>query len=157
MIIGLCISFFVVIIDQLVKYWTINQIELHSSLPGIPNIFDFFYIQNTGAGWGILSGKMNLFFIATILILIYLIYLLYKTTPQQRLSQIAYGLLIGGAVGNFIDRIINGYVIDMFRLLFIDFPIFNIADMALTFGVIILIAVILFDLESKGETNVRKI
>ena len=115
MIIGLCIAFFIVIIDQLVKYWTINQIDLHSSLPGIPKVFDFYYLRNTGAGWGILSGKMNLFYVATILILIYLVYLLYKTTPQQRLSQIAYGLLIGGALGNFIDRLLNGYVVDIDR------------------------------------------
>lgn len=157
MIIGLCIAFFIVIIDQLVKYWTINQIELHSSLPGIPQVFDFYYLRNTGAGWGILSGKMNLFYVATILILMYLVYLLYKTTPQQRLSQIAYGLLIGGALGNFIDRLLNGYVVDMFRLLFIDFPVFNVADMALTFGVIILMIVILFELEKEGVHDVTNI
>lgn len=153
MIIGLCISFFIVIIDQLVKYWTINQVGLHQSAPGIPSIFDFYYIQNTGAGWGILSGQLKLFYVVTILIVCYLIYLLYKSHSTHRMSHIAYGLLIGGAIGNFIDRLVHGYVVDMFRLLFINFPIFNVADIALTVGVLLLIIIILFDLEGKKEIH----
>lgn len=151
MLIGLCISFFIIVIDQLVKFWTVGQLELHQSMPGIPNIFDFFYIQNTGAGWGIFSDQMAFFYIVTILMVAYLVYSLYKTTPKQRLSQVAYGMLIGGALGNFIDRILQGYVVDMFRLLFMQFPIFNVADIALTLGVILLIIIIVFDLENKGD------
>ncbi|MBS4462778.1 signal peptidase II [Aerococcaceae bacterium zg-B36] len=147
MIIGLCVAFFIILIDQLVKFWTINHIVLHQSLPGIPKVFDFFYIQNTGASWGIFSGQFQLFYIVTILIVGYLLYLLYKTASNQRMSRIAYGLLIGGAIGNFIDRILNGYVIDMFRLLFINFPIFNVADIALTIGVLMLILMLILDKE----------
>ncbi|MBS4455954.1 signal peptidase II [Tuanshanicoccus lijuaniae] len=152
MIIGLCVAFFIIMIDQLVKYWTINHIGLHQSLPGIPNVFDFFYIQNTGASWGIFSGQFKLFFIITLLVVGYLLYLLYKTTSKQKLSRIAYGLLIGGALGNFIDRLLNGYVIDMFRLLFINFPIFNVADIALTVGVLMLILLLILDKEQTNDT-----
>lgn len=152
MIIGLCLAFFMIIIDQLVKYWTITQLDLLESLPGIPGVFDFFYIQNTGASWGIFSGQMGLFFVVTLIVISYILFLMYKTPNHHLWSQLSYGLLIGGALGNFIDRLINGYVVDMFRLQFISFPVFNVADMALTFGVIGLIIVVLFDLEGeKGK------
>lgn len=151
MLIGLCIAFFIVIIDQLVKFWTITELSLHQSSPGINPIFEFYYIQNTGAGWGILEGRRWLFIIITVVIVSYLLYLMYHTDSKQKLTQIAYGLLIGGAIGNFIDRLLNGYVVDMIRLTFINFPIFNVADIALTLGVCCLIVMIIFNLEGNDK------
>lgn len=151
MIIGLCLAFFIIIIDQLVKYWTLTQLDLYESLPGIPGVFDFFYIQNRGASWGILSGRMALFYLVTLVVVVYLLYLMYKTPNFQTLSHIAYGLLIGGALGNFIDRLLHGYVVDMFRLLFISFPIFNVADMSLTVGVVILVVLVFVNYEERNQ------
>lgn len=87
---------------------------------------------------------MNFFLIITVLAAAYIIYLIFKNRDHHFITRLSYGLILGGAVGNFIDRIRLGYVIDMFRLKFIDFPIFNVADAALTIGVVLLIIVILF-------------
>lgn len=139
----------VIVIDRLLKRWTTHSLMLHESKAGIDGIFDFFYIHNDGAGFGVFSGKMWLFFIVTILIVSYLIYLIYRHRHAKWYLTLTYGLLLGGAIGNFIDRILYGYVIDMIRLQFMDFPIFNIADMALSIGVVWLIIQVLLDQNSE--------
>lgn len=142
MFIGLLIAFFVIILDQIVKFWVIQTLPLHESRDFIPGLLDFFHLRNEGASWGILSGQQMLFILLTVGMLIYLFYQLKHTSSYQKLSQIAYGLLIGGAIGNLIDRIRLGYVVDMFRFLWIDFPIFNVADIALTLGLVIILVTI---------------
>lgn len=142
------LSFFVAIIsillDQYIKYLTVTNLQIGESASGIPMIVDFFYLQNTGAGWGVLSGRLNLLVIISLIAVVYIIYLIIKNKDHYIITRIAYGLVLGGALGNFIDRLRLGYVIDMFRLTFIDFPIFNVADISLTIGVVLLIIVILF-------------
>lgn len=149
MILPLITTIVVVILDQYLKYWTINSINLHESTKGIEGIFDFYYLRNDGAGWGLFSGRINLFIILTILVSGYLIYLIIKNSKHLWVTRLAYGLLLGGAVGNLIDRVRLGYVIDMFRLSFMEFPVFNIADAALSIGLFLLIVIILFDLDKE--------
>ncbi|MFL2129707.1 signal peptidase II [Ruoffia sp. FAM 26255] len=142
------LSFFVAILlivfDQIVKFLTVTNLQVGESARGITNVFDFFYLRNDGGGWGLFSGRVNFFLIITVLAAAYIIYLIFKNRDHHFITRLSYGLILGGAVGNFIDRIRLGYVIDMFRLKFIDFPIFNVADAALTIGVVLLIIVILF-------------
>lgn len=142
------LSFFIailsIVLDQFVKYLTVTFLQVGESSAGIPMVFDFFYLQNTGAGWGIFSGRTSLLLLATFVAVVYIVYLIIKNKNHYRLARIAYGFILGGAIGNFIDRVRLGYVVDMFRLSFIDFPIFNVADVALTLGVVLLIIVILF-------------
>lgn len=150
MTLAFIVAFLVTIIDQFVKKWTTNSLQLHESRDGIQGVFDFYYIRNEGAGWGILQGQMWFFYIVTLIILAYLVYIIYKHRQSNVLQKVTYGLLLGGALGNFIDRILLGYVVDMFRLLFINFPIFNIADMALSLGIFLLIIQVLLAQDTEG-------
>lgn len=140
----------IIVIDQIVKYWTVNNIPLYSSQTGLPGVFDFYHIHNEGAGWGLLSGRINFFIIITVIVVIYLCLLIYQNRRYHWLTRLSYGMLLGGALGNFIDRIRLGYVIDMFRLTFMEFPIFNVADVMLSVGVGLLIFVMVFNFDT-GE------
>lgn len=126
------------------KWWTVSHLSLHVTYPFLDNVISLFYLQNDGAAWGILSGKMWLFYIITVIVVLLLLYMLHTDGKSNRWLATGLSLIIAGALGNFIDRIRLGYVVDMFQLDFIDFPIFNIADMSLTFGVIILLIYIVF-------------
>ncbi|MRI84798.1 signal peptidase II [Aerococcaceae bacterium WS4759] len=150
MAIAYLVALLMVLVDQIIKKWTTSSLQLHESRSGIDGLFDFYYIRNEGAGWGILQGRMWFFYVVTFVIIVYLIYLIYKHRQGSLFLKCTYGLLLGGAIGNLIDRIINGYVIDMFRLTFMNFPIFNVADMALSIGVVLLIIQVLMTEDTEG-------
>lgn len=144
MIFSIITSLLIIIIDQLLKFWVTSNMSLNTSLPLVPGVMDLFYIHNDGAGWGMFSGQIPIFVILTLLFVGYIIYLSYRNRFEDRYIHLIYGLLIGGGIGNLMDRLRLGYVIDMFRFEFVDFPIFNIADAALTLGVILMILVLIF-------------
>jgi len=135
----------IVIIDQITKFLTVQNIPLGDSMEIIPGIFSLTYIQNTGAAWSILEGQMWFFYIITLIVVVMLIYFLHKEAKDEPLFALAISFILGGALGNFVDRLHLQYVIDMFQLDFISFPIFNIADSALTVGVIIMLLYVLKD------------
>lgn len=139
------IAAIIVIIDQITKFLTVQNIPLGESMEVIPGIFSLTYIQNTGAAWSILEGQMAFFYIVTIIVVIMLVYFLHKEAKGEPLFAIAISFILGGALGNFIDRLHLQYVIDMFQLDFISFPIFNIADSALTIGVIVMLIYVIKD------------
>ena len=122
-----------VIIDQIVKYIVSRSMDLHQSIPLIKNVLHFTYIQNTGAGFGIFKGQqLFLIFISLVIIGGILFYL----DRVERQVKVPFALILGGAVGNLIDRMFLGYVID-----FIDFriwPVFNVADTSITIGAMII-------------------
>lgn len=142
-----------VIIDQASKWWTVQNIDLHQVIEVIPNVLSLTYIQNTGAAWSILEGQMIFFYIVTILVVGVLLYELHKHWRDSKVFALGFSFIIGGALGNFIDRLLLKYVVDMIKLEFIDFPIFNLADTWLTVGVIIVLIYILFD--KKEEDKVK--
>ncbi|MFH2028276.1 MAG: signal peptidase II [Nanoarchaeota archaeon] len=132
----LSISIIILSLDQIVKYIIDKSMSLGQSIPLIPNILHLTYIHNTGAGFGILRD-MNSLLIWISLIIIGAILYNYDKIPKENIPQAATALIIGGAAGNLISRIFQGYVID-----FIDFrvwPSFNVADSAITIGAIILV------------------
>jgi len=135
----------IILMDQFTKYLTINTINLGEIINVLPGFLSFTYIQNTGAAWSILEGQMIFFYIITIIVVGLLLYFLHNDAKGSPLLSTAIAFMIGGAIGNFIDRIVFKYVIDMIRLEFITFPIFNVADMALTVGVILLIIGVIFE------------
>lgn len=128
------------IVDIVVKLLVKSKLVLNESIKIIDNFFYITYVQNTGAAWSILSGKQYFLIIITLIILIYLIIYLYKKKTYTKLETIGYGLLISGAVGNLIDRIVYGYVIDYlnFYIFNYNFPIFNIADTCIVVGIMLL-------------------
>lgn len=128
-----------IIADQGLKFWVVSNLALGSQIKLIPGYFSLTYVQNRGASWGILPGAQALFIAITVLAVTFFSYKIYKKQASSSWVNLAYGCLVGGALGNLIDRLVNGYVIDMLQTDFVNFPIFNLADSALTIGVIILL------------------
>lgn len=129
-----CIVFLILIIDLLSKHFTvgINQ-------EFIPGFIKFLYKENTGAAWSIFEGGgISLIigsFLAIILINIYAVF----EKNNSKLLYVSLGLILGGAWGNLFDRLVFGYVRDFIKFEFMTFPVFNVADMALTIGVVLLL------------------
>ena len=149
MLVYLILSILFVIADQVVKMWTVNNFSLHEGMEFIKGIVSILYVRNTGAAWGMFEGKMFFFYLITAVAVGTLLYLMFKEKGKSKLLLTAYSLILAGAVGNFIDRIRLGYVVDMFKFEFIDFPIFNVADICLTIGVIFLFYYVIFKEQSK--------
>ena len=134
--------------DQLVKWWAVGALGPGGSWDVLPGIFSLTYAENQGAAFSILEGK-RLFFVGMTLVMILLMLLLLKKGYILGLwGKIAAAFVIGGALGNGIDRVLRGYVVDMFEVSFIRFAIFNVADIFITVGSVMLMIYFLF-LEGK--------
>ncbi|KRM19007.1 lipoprotein signal peptidase [Ligilactobacillus hayakitensis DSM 18933 = JCM 14209] len=136
-------GYFIVIIllvmcDQGIKLYVVQNINEATTNVIIPNVLGLTNIKNDGAAWSVLSGKMWIFYIISVVALMLMIYYFYKYR-NDIYFKLGLTFLISGTIGNFIDRIRLGYVVDMFETLFLNFPIFNFADTCLTIGVIIVI------------------
>lgn len=130
------------ICDQLLKSWVTSSIVLGGSKQLIPGIIELTNLRNSGAAWSIFEGQQTFFTIITIIAIIVIGYFIWQYRKNVSMI-IGLALIMAGTIGNFIDRLRQGYVVDMFETTFINFPIFNIADMCLTIGVIWLIICIL--------------
>lgn len=119
----------------------------------IPNIISIFYTENTGAGFSIFSNSTLFLTIFTTIIFVGLLVFNVLFRPKSKVYAIGMGLLLAGAFGNLFDRIIFGYVRDFLRLEFMDFPIFNFADVCLTVGVILICVWLIFLNGKKKEKN----
>lgn len=149
MIFNLILTIILVIIDQVTKYLTVQNIALGEVVEFIPKLISLTYIRNTGAAFSILEGQMWFFYIVTIIVVIGLIYYMYTEARNDRILGVLLALILAGAIGNFIDRLTLQYVVDMIKLEFMDFAIFNVADSYLTVGVILLF-IYTFYQERKG-------
>jgi signal peptidase II len=139
----------VIILDQLTKYLVVQRFRLHESVRIIPGFFDLTYVRNPGAAFGILANAQGYwrgaFFIIVSLAALAAIIALIRTS-HDRLPLIAFALIGGGAVGNLIDRIRFGEVVDFIEWYYRSYhwPTFNIADSAITIGVVLLAVDMLF-------------
>lgn len=135
----LWLSALVFIIDLLTKYIVVQRFELHESINILP-IFNLTYARNYGAAFSFLAdhdGWQKYFFILlAIVISAMLMYFLYKNTADQKLQNIAYASIIGGALANMVDRFYHGFVVDFFHFYWQDwhYPVFNVADIGITLG-----------------------
>ena len=136
-------------VDQLTKYMTVANIDLYEVVNVIPNVLSWMYLRNTGAAWSILEGQMWFFYIVTLVVVVVVVYYLQKYGRQSGLLALSLSFILAGSIGNVIDRLRFGYVVDMIRLEFIAFPIFNVADMALSVGVALMILYVFLDEKSK--------
>jgi signal peptidase II len=135
-----------VAIDQVSKYWARITLKEDGPISIIPGVLKFQYHENTGAVWGIMTGKTGLLTIITIILSVFL-FILYFKIPQKRRYlpiQIIWVFIMSGAIGNFIDRITLKYVVDFIYFELIDFPIFNIADNYLTVSSVLLLILGIF-------------
>ena len=136
------LSVLILVLDQLTKFIVHSTMNLYDSIQVVPYLLNFTYIRNEGIAFGIyFEGAETIFIALPILITIYLFYLLKSEEFQDKFSQIALFLIIAGAVGNIIDRIFRGYVVDFidFHLNGMHWYVFNIADSSVTIGLIFLL------------------
>lgn len=141
-VVSIILTVVLVIVDQVVKHWVTTTITLGTSHAVIPGILALANLHNNGAAWSILPGQQWFFAIITLIAVVIIGYLMVRWQRRWPLM-IGLSLVLAGTIGNFIDRFRQGYVVDMFELRFINFPVFNVADTCLTLGVLILIVAIL--------------
>ena len=160
-IFALCLFF-----DRLTKYLAVINLKDKDDFVLIKDGLVLTYLENTGAAFSMLSGKSLFFIIITIVFSVIIFIFFLKIKPERRYSPlyICLTVILAGAVGNLIDRIMNGYVVDFIYFQVINFPVFNVADICVTLGVVFLIIFLLFkyrstDLdaqktsEDEGSTN----
>lgn len=123
-----------VALDQLVKYLVLTYIPLHGSVPFLPYLMDLTFVKNTGAAFSMLSEHTWMLTVCSLVMSVVLAVAVWKKFFVHPLGRTALTLVLAGAVGNLIDRAFRGYVVDMFRTLFIDFAVFNVADICVVVG-----------------------
>ena len=132
--------------DRLSKMWVMNNVTLGERFCGIDGFIGFLYAQNKGAAFSLMSGKLGLLSIISVLFCVAVVVYWIVKKPSNKLFCTALMLMTAGAAGNGFDRIAYGYVVDFIATEFIDFPVFNIADIAITVGAgLLVLYAILFD------------
>lgn len=139
----------IVLLDQLTKFFATIYLMAGNPYIIIKDHFEFRYVQNYGAAFGILQQKRLFFIIITLAVVLFIGYYLYRNFDKlSSISRFSISILLGGAIGNLIDRIRLGYVVDFLRVNIIksyDFPVFNVADMFIVVGTILIVYVVIFD------------
>lgn len=150
------VSVILIAVDQITKKLALKHLFNNKPYVIIDNVLELTYVENRGAAFGILQNKQKMFYILTIIVLIVICYLLYKMTDIKKnlLYFIVLILIFSGAIGNFIDRLKNKYVIDFIYFKPIDFPVFNCADIYITIACFLMIIYLI--LENKNEKGLIK-
>jgi signal peptidase II len=141
-------SIIIIITDQVTKYLVNTKISLNSSVEIIPNIFFIANVKNSGAAFGVFQNRTNILIIISVIAIILIIILKIKLNLDSIFYNISLGFILGGAIGNLIDRIIFGEVIDFLHLRY--FAVFNVADSFICIGFGIVIILILKNYFKRG-------
>ncbi len=145
------IAALVLLLDQSSKYLISSNMMLNQSIPLIQNVFHISYIHNYGAAFGILQNQRIFFVVLTLLIAAALLIYYYKFAEHNCLIKWGIALLLGGAMGNLLDRLLKGYVVDFFD--FRIWPVFNVADIAVVVGAGLLFLALIRSDRSEGKTD----
>ena len=127
-----------VVVDQVVKYLVRVHIPLYASVGFLPGVMDLTYVQNTGAAFSLLSEHTWVLTLLSAVVSVGILIVMAKGIFDDRLGRLSLALLLGGAVGNLIDRALFGFVTDMFETTFMHFAIFNVADIGVVVGGVLL-------------------
>lgn len=141
--ISLIVGAVLVIIDQIIKYFVSTYLQPVGSVSVIDNIFSLTYVENKGVAFGMFSDMRWIFVALTSILLVIIIFYMLKKRPKGKFFYVCAALIIGGGIGNLIDRIFYGYVIDYLSLSFFP-PVCNFADYCITAGTIMLVIYLLF-------------
>ena len=144
----------IVAADQFTKYLTVQNIPLHTAKDFIPGLLRLTYVQNTGGGWNILSDHTWLLIALSLVFFVLLVLAVWKKWFTGTGTLISLFAILGGGLGNLIDRLRLGFVVDMIETEFISFPVFNVADCFISCGAIALCIFVL--LEDRKEKKARK-
>lgn len=151
LIIQFVVALLIVALDQLVKQWSINVLEPMGKLAIIEDVFNLRYVENTGAAFSMLEGKTAFLIIVPAIACAAMIYLLFSRKIKSKVGTWAITFVLAGAVGNLIDRIVRGAVVDLFDFELINFPVFNVADIAVTIGAVLFFIYVIFFYEDKKK------
>ena len=135
-----------IVIDQASKFWIAANLKGRENIVLIKKIFELEYVENDGAAFSSFSGKQAFLLVLTLFILAFVIFEFIRTPNDKKFIplNITFTLLVSGAIGNMIDRVKQGYVVDFFYFVPINFPRFNVADIYITCATIILMLLVLF-------------
>ena len=132
-----------IVLDQFVKAYVVQNIALGEVKTWIPNFVSLTYLQHRGAAFSMLQDQQWFFTVITLVVMAGAIWYLHKHLDDSLWTVLGLMLIISGGLGNFIDRVSQGFVVDMFHLDFVNFAIFNVADSYLTVGVVVLLIAML--------------
>lgn len=141
--VAIIIGIIMVAVDQIIKYFVTVYLQPLGSVTVIDNFFNLTYVENNGVAFGMFSDMRWVFVALTSVLLFVIMFIMFKKRPKGKMFYIAAGLIIGGGIGNLIDRIFYGYVIDYLSLSFFP-PVCNFADYCITIGTVLLIIYLLF-------------
>lgn len=137
--------------DQFSKYYFATNFFETETRPAIDGFFEWNYVKNRGAAWGMLDGHTWLLLVFTAVAMLVCIALLVKSGKKNKLLFWSITLILSGGLGNMIDRIFRGYVVDFIHLQFIDFPVFNVADCVIVIGAGLLMLCFLLDFKASSK------
>ena len=141
----------IAILDQAAKFFAAGLLQSIKTFPIWENVFHLTYLENKGAGWGVFSGHTWLLTLLTFLVIVAVVGYVVTKRPKDKILNIALTFIIGGAVGNFIDRVRLGYVVDFFDFTLINFPVFNLADCFITVGAVMFAVYVIFYSDKKEK------
>ena len=143
-------------IDQAIKLWASNVLQPVGAMPLIPHVVELRFVLNQGMAFSMLSGKQLFLIIATSIALLFVAYALFFRSRGKRLQQAALILVLGGGIGNLIDRVLNGQVVDYINPLFMRFAVFNFADICVCVGVALWVLEIFLEEVHAGSEDAKK-
>lgn len=144
-----------VFLDQITKLIVVSQMELHEEVKFLPGFIRFYRTENTGAAFSMFSEHRWVFMVFSTIAMLAIAVLLWKFAKRHPLLTLSLSMILGGGIGNMIDRVANGYVVDFIDFQFMKFAVFNVADVFVTCGSVLLAVYILF-IESKNEPKAKE-
>lgn len=133
-----------VLLDQITKAIVVSHMALYEEASFLPGFMRFYYTQNTGAAFSMLSDHQWVFMVFSVVAIAAMAFLLYRFYRRHWLFTVSLSAVMGGGIGNMIDRVLNGYVVDFLDFQFMDFAVFNVADIFVTCGSVALAVYIVF-------------
>ena len=145
------LTLLVVLLDYITKRIVSGNMVLYQSIPVIKGVFNITYVKNTGASFGMMAGARWFFVAVTVILIAAVIYYAVKNKITDKLFLVSASFVVGGGIGNLIDRIATGAVVDFFDFCLINFAIFNVADCFVVIGVILMAIYYIKEEKTKNE------
>ena len=157
-LIGIFLIIILTIFDRISKVWAAKTLSQGYDIVIIPGVLELHYLENTGAAFSILTGKVSFFLIITIIMCCFIVYVAINLPREKKFTPffICLAVLFAGALGNFYDRLFYHYVVDFISFVLINFPVFNVADIYVTVSMAIIILLVLFYYSDEDISRIFK-
>ena len=155
MVLNILIPVICIVLDQIVKYWAATDLQARGTIPLWEGVFHLTYCENTGAAFSMFSDNRWVFMVFSVIAMMIMTYLLVKFHGRHWLLSVSLAAVLGGGIGNMIDRGLSGYVVDFLDFQVMKFAVFNVADIFVTCGSVALAVYILF-IEPKVEKRLQE-